>query len=85
MLEGRGIGRRGLVGLAFGLCLLVALVVIPAAPSIAKKHKAVSMHFKGAQGDTALLSSGTVPVIAKSSKARKVQMKSSSTTVRMTP
>ena len=49
LLEGRGNGRRGLVGLAFGLCLLVALVVVlPAAPSIAKKHKAVSLHFKGA-------------------------------------
>ncbi len=75
LLEGRGNGRRGLTGLAFCLCLLVALVVVlPAAPSIAKKHKAVSLHFKGAQSDTALLASGTIPVVARSSKARKVQL-----------
>ena len=74
LLEGRGNGRRGLTGLAFGLCLLVALAIMPAAPSIAKKHKAVSLHFNGAQSDTALLASGTVPVVARSSKARKVQL-----------
>ena len=74
LLEGRGNGRRGLIGLAFGLCLLVALAIMPAAPSIAKKHKAVSVKFKGAQSDTALLASGTVPVVAQSSKARKVQL-----------
>ena len=74
LLEGRGNGRRGLTGLAFCLCLLVSLVVVPAAPSVAKKHKAVSLHFKGAQSDTAMLASGTIPVVARSSKARKVQL-----------
>jgi hypothetical protein len=75
LLEGRGNDRRGLVGLAFVLCLLVALAIVPAAPSIAKKHgKAVSLKFKGAQSDSALLASGSVKVVARSSKPRKVKL-----------
>src|SRR4249919_3231980 len=71
---GRWIDHRGLVGLAFSVCLLAALAIMPAASSIARKQKAVSVHFKGTQSDTALLSSGTIPVTAQSSKARKVQL-----------
>ncbi len=78
LLEGRGIGRHGLIGLALGLCLLVTLVIMPAAPSIAKKHKSVSLHFKGAQSDTAVLGAGTIPVVARSSRPRKVQLSVSS-------
>ena len=74
LLEGRGTGRRGLIGLALGLCLLAALVIMPAAPSIAKKKgKAVSIKFKGAQSDGALLAAGSVKVVARSSKPRKAK------------
>jgi hypothetical protein len=75
LLEGRGNDRRGLVGLAFALCLLAALVIVPTAPSIAKKHgKAVSLKFKGAQSDSALLTSGSVKIVARSSKPRKAKL-----------
>jgi hypothetical protein len=75
LLEGRGNDRRGLLGLAFVLCLLVALAIVPATPSIAKKHgKSLSLKFKGAQTDSALLAAGSVKVVARSSKARKAKL-----------
>ena len=75
LLEGRGIGRRGLIWLAFGVCLLTAVAVMPVAPAIAKKSgKAVSLKFKGAQSDSALLASGSVKVVARSSKPRKAKL-----------
>jgi hypothetical protein len=72
--EGRWTGRRGLVRLALGVCLLVVLVVLPASPAPAKHHKAVAVHFKGALNDQAALTSGTLPVAIRSSRARKVEL-----------
>ena len=72
--EGRWTGRRGLIGLAPGVCLLAALAVLPTAPATAKHHKAVAVHFKGAQSDQAVLSAGAIPVSIRSSRPRKVEL-----------
>jgi hypothetical protein len=74
LLEGRWTGRRGLVKLAFGLCLLAAVMALPATATAAKHHKAVAVHFKGPQSDQAVLAAGTLPVKIRSSRARKVEL-----------
>ncbi len=75
LLEGRGTGHRGLIWLASGVCLLTAVAVMPMTPAIAKKKgKAVSIKFKGAQSDSALLASGSIKVVARSSKPRKAKL-----------
>src|SRR3954471_17822535 len=70
--EGRRTGQRWLIASALSGCLLLAL--LPIAPALAKHHKAVSVHFKGAQSDQAVLTAGALPVKVRSSRTRKVQL-----------
>src|SRR2546423_2421780 len=78
LLEGRRTGRRGPIGLAIGVCLLAALVILPASPTVAKgHHKAVSIKFGGLQSDQALLTAGAIPMSVRSSRPRKVEFTSS--------
>ncbi len=75
LLEGRGTGRRTLTALIVCACALAAFAVT-AAPALAKHHskgKSLALKFKGAsQSDQALLSSGQVKVVVRSTKKRKL-------------
>ena len=75
LFEGRGTGRRTLAALIVCACALAALAVT-AGPALAKHHskgKSLALKFKGgSQSDQALLSSGQVKVVVRSTKKRKL-------------
>lgn len=72
LLEGRRTGRHGLpLKLAIGAAAAAALLALPAG-AVAKHHKAVPVHFRGAQSDAQVLNSGVLPVELRTSKPRKV-------------
>jgi hypothetical protein len=72
--EGRRTGQRWLIASALSGCLLAGLALLPVGSAFGKHHKAVSVHFKGAQSDQAVLNAGALPVKVRSSRARKVQL-----------
>ncbi len=78
LLDGRGTGRRTLAALAVCASLLAVLAALTAAPALAKHHrkggrKSLALKFKGGtQSDQALLSSGQVKVVVRSTKKRKL-------------
>jgi hypothetical protein len=74
LLEGRRIGRSGLIGLALCVCLLATVLPLPASAAAAKHHRAVVIHFKGTQSDQAVLAAGALPVKIRSSRARRVEL-----------
>jgi hypothetical protein len=77
LLEGRRIDRRGRMGLAIGVCLLAALVILPASSASAKRHhRSFTIKFSGAQSDQAMLTAGSVSFSAYSSRPRKVAFSS---------
>jgi hypothetical protein len=74
LLEGRRIGRGGPIWLALGVCLLVAVAILPAAPALAKHRKQITIHFKGAQADQAVLASGALPIAVRSLRSVKTEL-----------
>jgi hypothetical protein len=60
--------------LAIGVCLLVAVVALPVASAPATQSAEVAVDFGAALSDQGLLSSGTVPVVVRSTKPRNVRI-----------
>jgi hypothetical protein len=74
LLEGRWTGRRGLMRLVLGVCLLAVLAALPAAPALAKHRKGLALRFRGTQSDSVVLAAGSIPIEIRSSRSRKVDL-----------
>ena len=70
--------ERGTLKLGLAACAAAALLALAASPALAKHHKSVAVHFRGAQSDQAVLQTGKLPLILRSSRSRKVRVSVSS-------